>query len=175
MKQLGISILFVVFGIGAGFFSFAANEGKTKDLAPSPPPEQAQNFESLFRQSHPIRELRELLLPFVKPCSDEKDYFKRLFCSGLNDRLVVQHQTRAFRAMFGASPAGPLMAQFIEKPSPALELTVRGCLTCKEPFYGHFFFLKTPQDIRPKGGAIPFDFGDITLATYTAPLPKDMT
>ena len=150
---------------------------------PAPAP-AAETYETLEKGSTPVAKLKRILLPFVATCDREKNHFRRLFCSALNERLKAQHQNKVYRSTFEPSPAGPLIVQLKTKPSPAVELTVRGCLTCKEPMLereggdiskGRFFLFKTPSDIKIRRGKLLYDLGDIDLKSYKVDLPPTMT
>jgi hypothetical protein len=143
-----------------------------------------ETFESIEKGAASVSVLKRVLLPFVASCDKEKDHFRKLFCSALNERLKAQHQSRTYRSTFEPSEAGPLIARFKAKPKPTLELQVLGCLTCQGPLLereggdiskGRFFLFKMPKDIKIKRGKNPYDLGDVGIASYHFDLPADMT
>ncbi len=144
----------------------------------------ADDFESLVKSSEHTQTLSRIFYPFVATCEREKDRFRRLFCSALNDRLVAQHQSKTYRTTFSPSAAGPLIVKFSAKPKPTLELRVKGCLTCKAPMHARkggdisksrFFMLKMPDKIKVRRGRVRYDFGNIDITRYEVPLPARMT
>ena len=140
-----------------------------------------KKFEAVLKESVKVRSLKSILRPFVATCEREKNYFRRLFCEALNERLKAQHQTKLYLSKVEASAVGPLVVKYKAKPTPTLEINVRGCLTCKEPMMaraggdvskGRFFMFKMPKDIRISRGKVLYDLGNISVAKYTAELPK---
>ena len=140
-----------------------------------------KKFEAVLKDSVRVRSLKSILRPFVATCEREKNYFRRLFCEALNERLKAQHQTKLYLSQMESSAAGPLQVKFKAKPKPVVEITVRGCLTCKEPMLaraggdvskGRFFMFKMPKDIRIRRGKVLYDLGDISVAKYKIELPK---
>lgn len=157
----------------------AHGEASKKDEA------KKADFENIYKDSQEVLNLKRILLPFVATCSQAKTHFRKLFCSALNERLKAQHQHKVYRITMEPSAAGPLIVKYKAKPSPIAEVSVLGCLTCKEPMVereggdvskGRFFLFKTPKDIRiRRGGKVLYDLGNIGLASYKIPLPKGMT
>jgi hypothetical protein len=144
----------------------------------------AETFDALEKSSVPAANLKRILLPFIATCDREKDHFRRLFCSALNERLKAQHQSKVYRSTFEPSEAGPLVVRYKAKPKPSLELDVMGCLTCKEPMLeraggdvskGRFFVFNMPKDIKIRRGKLLYDLGDIGVERYTLDLPQGMT
>ena len=140
-----------------------------------------KKFEAVLKDSVKVHSLKSILRPFVATCEREKNYFRRLFCEALNERLKAQHQTKLYLSRLEPSAAGPLVVKFKAKPKPTVEISIRGCLTCKEPMLaraggdvskGRFFMFKMPKDIRIRRGKLLYDLGDINVAKYTAELPK---
>jgi hypothetical protein len=144
-----------------------------------------ETYEALAARSVQTQVLRRLLYPFVATCDKEKDHFRQLFCTALNDRLKAQHQGKVYRSTFEPSEAGPLLVSFKAKPEPTMEVVVKGCLTCNEPMLeskggdiskGRFFLFKLPKEIKIKRrGNLLYDLGDIDMASYQVKLPKEMT
>ena len=115
-----------------------------------------KKFEAVLKDSVKVHSLKSILRPFVATCEREKNYFRRLFCEALNERLKAQHQTKLYFSNAEVSAAGPLVVKFKAKPKPTAEITIRGCLTCKEPMLaraggdvskGRFFMFKMPKDM----------------------------
>jgi hypothetical protein len=143
-----------------------------------------RTYEAAVKESVPAYDLRGILRPFVATCDRVRGQFKKLFCTGLNERLKAQHQAKVYRITRKPSKVGPLVARFVAKPKPTVELEVRGCLTCRKPMLprrggdiskGRFFLFKLPEEIKIRRGRYPYDFGDITMAKYSAPLPEKTT
>jgi hypothetical protein len=143
-----------------------------------------ETYEKLNKSSVVVSNLKRILLPFVATCDREKNHFRKLFCSALNERLKAQHQSKVYRSTYEPSAAGPLIVKFKAKPKPAIELTIRGCLTCTEPMLereggdvskGRFFLFKTPMDIKIRRGKVLYDLGDIDVKSTTIELPPTMT
>lgn len=147
-----------------------------------------ESFESLSAKAVAIYDLRSVLRPFVATCDDKKGRFRRLFCEALNDRLKAQHQSKIYRYTVGASEAGPLVVDYKGRPKPAVDVTVRGCLTCAGPMLSReggditearFFVFKMPKAIRIRRGrrrkkaSSLYQLVNIDVTEQTAPLaPK---
>jgi hypothetical protein len=153
-------------------------------LAWPAPSRAAESFESIQKLSEPVVTLKRILLPFVATCDREKNHFRKLFCSALNERLKAQHQSKTYFTTVEPSAAGPLIVTYRAKPKPTAEITVRGCLTCKEPLLereggdiskARFFLFKTPKEIKGARGKSLYDLGEIDMATYTIDLGPKMT
>jgi hypothetical protein len=153
----------------------AKAEEQADQAAPKQEPAGAGTFEALLRRSELVRNLASMLRPFVETCSQEKRYFRRLFCQALTERLKAQHQTRDYHYVAEPSEAGPLVVNYIQTPEPRVEIAVRGCLTCQEPMLereggdvtkGRFFVFKTPTEIKVRRGKAVYDLGDINVARY---------
>lgn len=143
--------------------------------------DKTKKFEVVLKSSVAVHNLKGILRPFVATCEREKDYFRKLFCNALNERLKAQHQSKVYLTTVEPSETGPLQVKFKARPKPSLEITIRGCLTCKEPVLaraggdiskGRFFVFKMPKSIRIKRGKVLYDLGDINVARYQAELPK---
>ena len=144
----------------------------------------ASNYQDLERKSVPVYDLKPILLPYVASCDGKRGYFKRLFCDILYERLRELHQNKIYHSIVDGTKAGPLNVRFKAKPTPQMEISVQGCLTCKGPMLqrkggnvskGRFFMLKEPKNIKIRRGKLPYDFGDISVKTYLVDLPKDTT
>jgi hypothetical protein len=153
-------------------------------VALAPLTARAESYEQLEKSSVPVLALKRVLFPFVATCDREKNHFRKLFCSALNERLKAQHQAKLYRSSFEPSEAGPLIVRFKAKPKPAMELEVKGCLTCKEPMLeraggdiakGRFFLFKTPEEIKIRRGKLLYDLGEIGIGTTRVELPAKMT
>ncbi len=153
-------------------------------LVLTPLPARAESYEQLEKTSVPVIALKRILFPFVATCDREKNHFRKLFCSALNERLKAQHQAKLYRSTFEPSEAGPLVVRFKAKPKPAMEIEVLGCLTCKEPMLeraggdiakGRFFLFKTPEEIKIRRGKLLYDLGEIGVAKARVELPEKMT
>lgn len=140
-----------------------------------------QSYEALEKSSVEVYDLLPTLRPFVRSCAMKKTYFRRLLCEALNERLKSQHQAKLYRYTVKATDAGPLTATFETQPKPALGLSIRGCLTCKDPLLpkaggditkGRFFLFKLPTAIKVKRGK--YDLGDIEMGNYKVDLPEGM-
>lgn len=112
-------------------------------------------FEEARKASVEVNDLPRVLRPFVTDCSLKQDHFKRLFCEALNQRLIAQHQTIAYRYEVKPSVAGPLVVN-VGKGAAEAELLVNGCLTCAKPILprksgdiskGRFFMFQQPKTI----------------------------
>lgn len=151
----------------------------------APLPARAESYEQLEKTSVPVIALKRILFPFVATCDREKNHFRKLFCSALNERLKAQHQSKLYRSSFEPSEAGPLIVRYKAKPKPAMEIEVLGCLTCKEPMLeraggdiakGRFFLFKTPEEIKiRRSSKLPYDLGEIGVGTTRIDLPPKMT
>ena len=99
--------------------------------------------------------------------------------------LNFSHDGKYFYATTNEpSNAGSLLVRFKARPKPTMVITVRGCLTCKGPMLerrggdiskGRFFLFKMPKDIKIRRGRVPYDFGNINIASYEIALPKGTT
>lgn len=141
-------------------------------------------FEELQKASVPVYDLPSTLHPFVATCERSGTYFRRLFCTALNERLKAQHQSKLYRLTVEPSKAGPLVVEFrapAKGKAPTAELRVRGCLTCGKPVLdreggdiskARFFVFKLPKTVTTRGSR--YDLGDIDAASYTAQLSAKM-
>lgn len=158
---------------------------KAPAVAKVEPPRRAApklgTLEAVLKAAVEVNNLPGMLRPFVARCGHEKNYFRWLFCEALNERLKAQHQARTYHTTLEPSVAGPLLVKFRANPKPTMEITVRGCLTCKEPLLarkggdvskGRFFVFKPPKDIRIRRGKVLYDLGNIDIFKYKAELPK---
>jgi hypothetical protein len=146
----------------------------------------AESFEDIAKKSVEVYDLVPTLRPFVATCKRKKTHFSRLFCSALNERLKAQHQAKLYRYTSPSDAAGPLVVRFSAKPKPVAELTVVGCLTCKEPLLaraggditdGRFFLFKEPKMIalRRGKGPSPYRLSKIDVGSYALELPPGTT
>lgn len=140
-------------------------------------------FENLLKKSVEVYDQRAVLLPFVRSCEREKAGFRKLFCEALNERLKSQHQSKLYQQTFEASTFGPLLANYVARPKPTMELAVRGCLTCSQPMLtraggdiskARFFVFRQPAAIRIRRGE-RYELTNIDVAKLKSKLPEEMT
>ncbi|MCA9673259.1 MAG: hypothetical protein KC503_47040 [Myxococcales bacterium] len=156
-------------------------------LVALPSPARAQKtYEALEKKSEQVFSLKRVLRPFVATCSRKRTYFRRLFCTALNERLKAQHQAKIYKYTAEPKKLGPLIAEFSKgrgKKAASLELTVRGCITCKKPMLdraggditkARFFVFQLPKRIRYDRRRGVYDMGSLEMASYKAELPANM-
>jgi hypothetical protein len=143
----------------------------------------AGQFENLLKKSVEVYDQRAVLLPFVRTCDREKAGFRKLFCEALNERLKSQHQSKLYQQTFEIGEHGPLLAKYVARPKPTMELTVRGCLTCSKPMLtraggdiskARFFVFRQPAAIRVRRGE-RYELTKIDITKLKDKLPEEMT
>ena len=117
----------------------------------------AGSYEVAARGSESVTRLEDTLRPFLETCTGGMNSSEKALCAAMNRQRMSQLQTKLFRYTVGIESHGPLQVEYVDDPSPALRVRVRGCLTCDKPLMpkgdrhlreGHFFVLKQPRTIR---------------------------
>jgi len=131
---------------------------------------RAQGFEDLRAKATEVADVRVALEPFLWKCTDTEPFARRR-CELIRRRLMRQHAARTFRMV--AEP-GAVRVAAKERPTPVLEVVLRGCLTCEQPvvlegglFGTGFITTRRPRQVRPREGAPGrYDLIDLDVARH---------